>query len=145
MRYNRRAWLTLTLAFLWLLPLREGRTQELPEKQRKALGKHATRVEAKAKTLGLVLDYDEPPKPIKITRPEYPMEAFRKGRDGKVLLMLVIDASGHVAEAEALEATYGFREAAVACVRQWEFRAATKGGQAVGTVVTAPVAFNISQ
>lgn len=123
-------------------PAPEGDRQPgLPAHQRKTLGKHANTVEAKAKELGLVLDYDEPPKLLKTHPPKYPDEAFRRRRNGKVLVMAVVDASGHVLDAEVLESSESFQAAALDCVRGWKFKPAAKDGKPVGTVVTAPVSF----
>jgi protein TonB len=41
---------------------------------------------------GPVLDYDQPPRPIKMTRPQYPQEAFVKKIEGTVIVEIVIDA-----------------------------------------------------
>ena len=48
---------------------------------------------------GPVLDYDQPPKPIKITRPQYPQEAFVKKIEGTVIVEILIDANGRVIRA----------------------------------------------
>ncbi len=90
-----------------------------------------------------MLDYDEPPKLLKTLRPKYPDEAFRKRRNGKVLVMAVVDASGRVLDVEILESSEGFEAAALDCVRGWKFKPAAKDGKPVGTVVTAPVNFTI--
>ena len=47
---------------------------------------------------GPVLDYDQPPRPIKITRPQYPQEAFVKKIEGTVEVEILIDATGRVAQ-----------------------------------------------
>jgi TonB family protein len=122
-----------------------GWSQGLSEKERKALGKHAHSVEAKAKALGLVLDYDQPPKPVKLTKPKYPVEALRGFRDGRVLVMVVVDTSGRVSDVEILESTPGFGESALACARSWVFKPALKNGQAVRTVVTGPISYDASR
>jgi hypothetical protein len=59
-------------------------------------------------------DYDQPPRPIKITRPQYPSEAFDKKDD-----------------------------AAARTTCQWVFQPAMKDGQPVPTTAHAPVAFRI--
>lgn len=124
-------------------PVCAVQAQGLPEHQRKTLGKHADTVEAKARELGLVLDFDKPPKLLKTLPPKYPDEAFRKRRNGRVLVMAVVDASGRVHDVEVLEASEGFEAAALDCVRGWKFKPAAKDGKPVGTVVTAPVSFTV--
>ena len=42
---------------------------------------------------GPVLDYDQPPRPIKITKPQYPQEAFVKKIEGTVTVEILIDAA----------------------------------------------------
>ncbi len=144
-RTRWRQWLPLVLGVYWLWPVCVAQAQGLPEDKRKALGKYADTVEAKAKELGLVLDYDEPPKLLKTIPPKYPDQALRKGRNGRVLVMAVVDASGQVVAADVLESSEGFQAAALDCVRGWTFKPASKGGVPVGTVVTAPVTFRAVQ
>ena len=52
---------------------------------------------------GPVLDYDQPPRPIKITKPLYPQEAFIKKIEGVVLLQILIDATGRVVHARVVK------------------------------------------
>ena len=52
---------------------------------------------------GPVLDYDQPPRPIKITRPQYPQEAFVKKIEGTVELEILIDSTGRVVRAARRE------------------------------------------
>jgi TonB family protein len=60
---------------------------------------------------------------------EYPPDALRDELEASVLLELVIDAEGRVAEARVLEARgHGFDEAAVRAVEQFEFSPARRNG-----------------
>ena len=43
---------------------------------------------------GPVLDYDQAPRPIKITKPQYPQEAFVKKIEGTVIVEILIDSTG---------------------------------------------------
>ncbi len=97
--------------------------------------------EETAKAMGLVRDYDEPPKPIKITRPQYPEPALRKGIEGTVIVEVLIDRRGRVARRRVLESVRGLDGAALDCVEAWIFRPARKAGRPVAIVGLAPVIF----
>jgi protein TonB len=92
---------------------------------------------------GPVMDYDQPPKPIKITRPTYPQEAFVKKIEGTVVLEILIDASGRVVRARVVTSIPLLDAAAIQTVYQWTFSPAIKGGRPVATLAHAPVQFRI--
>lgn len=89
----------------------------------------------------LVQDYDLPPKPLNVTRPEYPPEALERGVEGTVLLELVIDAKGKVARVKVLASIPQLDDAAIRCVKKWRFRPAQKNGRPVATTARVPIAF----
>jgi TonB family protein len=103
--------------------------------------KHSQRVKAKAAALGFVLDYDQPPTPVKIAAARYPRDAEQRHTQDIVVVMLAIDARGRVPDAEVLEGVGALHEAALACVKEWRFKPAQKRGLPVGTVMLAPVMF----
>ena len=90
---------------------------------------------------GPVMDYDSAPRPIKITRPQYPQEAFVKKIEGTVDVEIVIAPSGHVASAKVVRSVPLLDEAALAAVRQWLFSPAYKRGRPVPSLAEAPVKF----
>jgi protein TonB len=92
---------------------------------------------------GPVMDYDQPPRPIKITRPQYPQEAFVKKIEGTVVLEILIDAAGRVVRAKVIQSIPLLDAAAIQTVYQWTFSPAIKGGRPVATVAHAPVQFRI--
>jgi protein TonB len=92
---------------------------------------------------GPVLDYDQPPRPIKITKPQYPQEAFVKKIEGIVEVEILIDASGNVARARVVQSIPALDQAALQTVYQWRFSPAIKNGRPVATVARAPVTFRI--
>jgi protein TonB len=92
---------------------------------------------------GPVLDYDQPPRPIKITRPQYPQEAFIKKIEGIVELEIVIDATGRVIHARVIKSIPLLDQAAIQTVYQWQFAPAVKKGRPVATRAHAPVTFRI--
>src|SRR5688572_29838928 len=92
---------------------------------------------------GPVLDYDQPPRPIKITRPQYPQEAFVKKIEGMVELRILIDTNGRVVRAEVVKSIPLLDAAAIRTVHEWVFAPAVKNGRPVATIATAPVTFRI--
>ncbi len=90
-----------------------------------------------------VLDYDQPPRLLKQTRPVYPQEAFIKKIEGVVMLEIVIGIDGKVGRARVLRSIPQLDNAAIQTVRQWVFAPAIKGGRPVSTIANAPVSFRI--
>jgi TonB family protein len=92
---------------------------------------------------GAVLDYDEAPKVVRQTKPQYPQEAFVKKVEGVVTVEFVIDTQGQVASPRIIKSIPMLDAAAIDCIRQWIFTPAKKGGRPVRTIAQAPVAFRI--
>jgi len=92
---------------------------------------------------GPVMDYDAPPRAIKITRPQYPQEAFVKKVEGTVIVEILIDSTGRVVRARVIQSVPMLDAAALQTVYQWVFQPAVKHGQPVATIAHAPVAFRI--
>lgn len=90
-----------------------------------------------------VMDYDQPPRPLKMTRPVYPQEAFIKKIEGIVTVEIYIGIDGRVGRARILRSIPQLDAAAIQCVQQWLFSPAIKGGRPVPTVANAPVTFRI--
>ena len=94
-------------------------------------------------TGSIVLDYDQPPKPIRLTKPQYPQEAFVKKIEGTVVVEIVIDLTGRVVHARVVQSIPLLDAAAIQTVYQWVFQPAVKHGRPVSTRATAPVTFRI--
>jgi protein TonB len=92
---------------------------------------------------GPVMDYDQGPRPIKITRPQYPTEAFVKKIEGTVLVEILIDINGTVVRAKVRQSIPALDAAALQTVYQWKFSPAIKRGRPVATIALAPVSFRI--
>jgi protein TonB len=92
---------------------------------------------------GPVMDYDSPPRPIKITRPQYPQEACVKKVEGTVVVEILIDSTGRVVRARVIQSVPMLDAAALQTVYQWIFEPAIKRGRPVPTIAHAPVAFRI--
>lgn len=76
--------------------------------------------------------------------PVYPPLARRLGKEGRVVLKLLIDHNGRLKDIEVLEADgFGFLESAIAAVRQSTFRPARKNGEAVAAKAVLPVRFRL--
>ncbi|MBK5256904.1 MAG: energy transducer TonB [Vicinamibacteria bacterium] len=90
-----------------------------------------------------VMDYDQPPRLLKQTRPVYPQEAFIKKIEGVVTLEILIGVDGRVGRARVLRSIPQLDAAAIQTVRQWVFSPAIKGGRPVPTTAQAPVSFRI--
>jgi protein TonB len=92
---------------------------------------------------GPVMDYDQPPRPIKITQPKYPPDAFVKKIEGTVDVEILIDSTGRVTKAKVVRSIPMLDRAAVETVQQWVFSPAIKNGRPVATIASAPVTFRI--
>jgi protein TonB len=92
---------------------------------------------------GPVMDYDQPPRPIKMPRPQYPQEAFVKKIEGTVIVEILINSEGRVSPRRIIQSIPALDSAAVEAVKQWLFSPAIKRGRPVPTVAHAPVAFRI--
>jgi len=92
---------------------------------------------------GPVLDYDQPPRQIKATKPVYPQEAFIKKIEGVVEVQILIDANGRVPYARVVRSIPQLDQAAIQTVMQWQFTPALKKGRPVATWANAPVSFRI--
>jgi len=91
----------------------------------------------------VVMDYDQPPRAIKITKPKYPPDAFARKIEGTVELEILIDADGNVARARVVQSVPRLDKAALDTVYQWKFSPAIKNGRPVATIARAPVMFRI--
>ncbi|HVT17905.1 MAG TPA: energy transducer TonB [Thermoanaerobaculia bacterium] len=86
------------------------------------------------------------PQVIERTRvlPEYPPEAQRARLEGEVVVKAEIDEHGTVASVEVLHGLpLGLEEAAVAAVRRWRFKPATRRGQPVRVYYVLTVSFRL--
>jgi TonB family protein len=76
--------------------------------------------------------------------PVYPMLARRFGKEGKVILKLLIDRNGKLEEVEVVEsAGFGFTEAAVAAVKNSTYAPGRRNGEKVTTRALLPVRFHL--
>jgi TonB family protein len=90
-----------------------------------------------------VVDYDKPPRRIKMTSPQYPKEAYAEKIEGTVVVEILIDAKGRVHPRRILTSIPALDAAAVETVKQWLFSPATKKGRPVATIAHAPITFRV--
>jgi TonB family protein len=77
---------------------------------------------------------------------EYPPLARQKKIQGTVILQLLINENGQVAEVKVLRAAggaSGLNESAVEAARKWTFQPAVKAGKRVKVLVTYPIHFRL--
>lgn len=90
-----------------------------------------------------VQDYDRQARILRQTRPVYPAEAAVKRVEGMVLVEIVVDVNGRVADAKVVESIPLLDQAALQCVQLWEFVPASKGGVPVKSIVYGEVKFRL--
>jgi protein TonB len=78
-------------------------------------------------------------------KPVYPEEALRAGLEGLVVLEGIVDERGRVGHDIKVVRSlgHGFDEAAVAAVRQWRFRPATRDGKPIKVRRIFPILFRL--
>ena len=84
-----------------------------------------------------------PPRFLLRYKPPYPEEARSQRMEGTVLLLVLIDATGHVVGAN-VQCSCRYRvldRAALAAVRSWRFEPARQDGMAIAARVEVPVRF----
>lgn len=81
---------------------------------------------------------------IRRIEPVYPPLARRMGREGLVVLKLLIDRHGKLQDIEVVEsAGHGFLDAAIRAVRQSTYAPARRNGQAVSAKAVLPIRFRL--
>ncbi len=87
---------------------------------------------------------DARPVPVKTPPPVYPADLRRDRVDGIVAVRVTIDETGNVSEcAVSKSSRQEFEEPALAAIRNWKFKPASKGGAAVAVTLIIPVKFSL--
>jgi len=81
------------------------------------------------------------PKRTRTVAPEYPAEAQAQGIRGIVILELVIDREGKVADVKVIRSIPGLDEAAVEAAEQWAYERTKVDGKPVSVRLTVPITF----
>jgi protein TonB len=90
-----------------------------------------------------VMDYDRPPRLVRLVRPEYPPDAFVQKVEGTVVIRILIDEDGRVVQARVVQSVPLLDQAALRAVRAWVFKPALRSGRPVASEANAPVRFTI--
>jgi protein TonB len=88
--------------------------------------------------------YDEGPRPVRMDNPRYPQGARQRRITGIVRVLVLVNERGDVEDAEIIESIPELDDAALACVRDWEFEPATKDGEPTPSFAIAPLRFTLS-
>lgn len=90
-------------------------------------------------------DLDQRPRVIFQRVPSYPPELQRKGRQGTVYVVFLVDRQGRVTDPKVEKSTDpAFEGAALEAVRQWKFEPGTRNGEKVQFKMRVPITFNAS-
>ncbi len=78
-------------------------------------------------------------------QPHYPAVAKRRGYEGEILLNVLVNREGKVAEIKIQQSSshQSLDTAALEAVRNWLFAPATEGGRAVSMWITIPIEFRL--
>ena len=86
----------------------------------------------------------EPPRLLREVTPNYTEQARRAGREGEVLLEIVVGPDGGVSDVHVLRRLgAGLDEQAIEAVRQWRFSPARRMGSPVAVIVEVAVEFRL--
>ena len=87
-----------------------------------------------------------PPRLVRFVHPEYPESAREAGASGEVVLQILVDAEGEVAESEVARGVEGhpeLDEAALTASRGFGFEPGTRDGKAVASWVSITIVFEL--
>jgi len=83
-------------------------------------------------------------KPIQAS-PVYPFKLKLNKVSGEAVIAFLVTTKGRTEQVQVVRATHrGFADAAIAAVKQWQFKPAIKDGKTVNCQMTLPIAFNLS-
>jgi protein TonB len=79
--------------------------------------------------------------------PDYPRTSRIRGEEGRVTLLVQVDAGGQVLDLSVLGSSghAALDDAAARTVRRWRFQPATQGGQPVFSTVTVGITFRLTE
>ncbi len=90
-------------------------------------------------------DVDQPPQPVSTMHPIYPYRARRMGIEGRVIVRLLVNAAGKVAQVRIMSAAPEgvFEKTVKKTVPHWRFKPAIKDGKPVETWVKMDIVFKL--
>ena len=89
------------------------------------------------------ISYEELPEALTRVPPSYPDPAREAGVSGTVMLQALVCACGEVSDIRVAQSVPMLDQAAIDAVRQWVFRPALQGGEAVAVWVHIPIKFSL--
>ncbi|WOO42091.1 TonB family protein [Rubellicoccus peritrichatus] len=89
-------------------------------------------------------EVDHPPVPISRIAPQYPWELRRSKTEGKVVIVMIIDANGAVSKVEVESSTHsGFEQPSIEAVLKWRFEPARMNGKSVSCIRKIQIPFQL--
>ena len=89
-------------------------------------------------------DFDEPPKLIRGSRPEYPADLRRSGQQGTAVVRYTVSPEGKTENIQAKSPDSRlFQQMAIAAVSAWQFQPALKDKKPVATSCHMSFVFNL--
>ncbi len=86
------------------------------------------------------------PQIVRADKPEYPFEARRLRKEGRVILEIFLDVDGKLMKVDVKEATDQiFVQSAIDAVKKWKFLPAKRKGLAVASRSTLPIRFALER
>jgi TonB family protein len=83
------------------------------------------------------------PNLIKKVEPKYPVEAFKKNIQGKVVIEATTDPEGNVVDVKVVDGVEGLNEAAAEAIKQWKYEPYFVKGVKKAVRLTVIVKFNL--
>jgi protein TonB len=94
-------------------------------------------------TLFSIGDLDQKPRPLFQAPPIFPPDLRKKGIEGTVYIVFVVDPQGRVVNPQVEKSTHpGFEKPALDAIRHWRFEAGVKAGQKVAFKMRVPITFS---
>jgi protein TonB len=108
-----------------------------------SLDRHISKA-GREETIFSMGDLDQKPRAIYQPAPTYPPELHKKGLEGTVYVIFIIDRNGRVTNAKVQKSTHqAFERPALAAVRKWKFDPGKRGGKAVQFRMRVPITFSL--
>lgn len=96
-------------------------------------------------TPAMASDALEPPVPVRMVPPKYPVEMRKEGTGGLVTVKCVIDEKGNVTEPVVEKSTHeAFVQPALDALRKWKFKPARRDGTVIAMKVSIPIQFSMT-
>ncbi|HEX6465036.1 MAG TPA: M56 family metallopeptidase [Vicinamibacterales bacterium] len=85
----------------------------------------------------------KPPAKLKDVKPVYPEDAMAAKIQGELILEVIVDDTGHVADARVVQGVPELNDAALKAVTQWEFTPTLLNGAPTAVILTCTMTFSL--